>query len=122
MDAKIENDELDELDEYDEEHSIANEFIDYIGFSVSINDEDINSLLTDKPYLLLREETKCLVCDNISACDIKYKYILIQHDNLTVYNVIKELIKKRYKKKCNHRFLETFYKINQNEFQIGWGS
>ena len=109
MDAKIENDELDELDEYDEEHSIANEFKDYIGFSVCINDEDINSLLTDKPYLLLREQTK-------------YKYILIQHDNLTVYNVIKELIKKRYKKKCNHKFLETFYKINQNEFRIEWGS
>ena len=47
--------------------NISNEFKDYIGFSVCINDEDINSLLTDKPYLLLREQTKCLVCDNISA-------------------------------------------------------
>ncbi len=105
-----------------EDFSISEDFDYYNGFSVSIPNQLINEVLSNEPYLLIREQIKCLVCDNINMCDIKYKYILIQHKNLTPYNVVKQLIKKKYKKKCNHIFLESFIKMNDKEFEIIWGS
>lgn len=124
MDAKkqIEDNEINLNDLISEDFSISHDFKNYDGFTTSIPNKQINELLTDKPYLLIRDQIKCICCDNINHLDIKYKYILIQHNNLTRYNVINELIKKKYKKKCTHKFLEGFIKLTNNEYEIIWGS
>jgi len=94
--------------------SIA-EFEQVMGIVVSIN--ELDEIITQKDFIVIRETFTCY-CYGQS---IKAKYYLIQHQ-ITHRNILAELMKQRFKKRCNHIFYEGLNKINDHFYEICWGS
>jgi hypothetical protein len=90
-------------------------------FTIAIDIEDMNELITDKQHLIIKSSYDCYCYDNAKK---KTDYFYIKGENMTVRYVIEELIKQGLKLDCNHHFLEGFNKISGSgcEFELCVGS
>ncbi len=90
-------------------------------FEVAINIEEMDKLLTDKNYIIVKNTYSCYCYDN---CKKNTDYFYITGENMTYRYVIEQLIEKGLKLECNHHYLEGFYKTEGSDcqFEIWVGS
>ncbi len=90
-------------------------------FEVAINIKEMDKLLTDKNYIIVKNTYSCYCYDN---CKKNTDYFYITGENMTYRYVIEQLIEKGLKLECNHHYLEGFYKTEGSDcqFEIWVGS
>ena len=84
-------------------------------FSIAINIEDMDKLITTEHQLIIKSKYNCYCYTN---CKKNTDFFYIQGENITHRYVIEQLIKQGLKLDCNHRFLEGFYKTVGSECQF----
>jgi hypothetical protein len=108
----------DEEYEYDAEQ--INSMFPNAQFTIAIDIENIDELITDKHNLIIKRNYNCY-CYNYSK---NTDYYYIRGENMTVRYVIEELIKENLTLDCNHCFLEGFNKTlgSDCQFELCLGS
>jgi len=90
-------------------------------FEVAIDIGEIDNLITDKQFIIVKNTYNCYCYDN---CKKITDYFNIKGENITNRYVIEQLIEQGLHLDCNHHFLEGFYKTkdSDNQFEICVGS
>lgn len=90
-------------------------------FEVAINIEEIDKLITDKQFIIVKNTYSCFCYDN---CKKNTDYFYIRGRHMTHRYVIEQLIEQGLQLDCDHHYLEGFYKIKDSDcqFEIWTGS
>ena len=90
-------------------------------FEVAINIEEMDKLVTDKNYIIVKNTYNCYCYDDFKK---NTDYFYIKGENMTYRYVIEQLIEQGLKLDCNHHYLEGFYKTagSDCQFEISTGS
>ena len=109
----------DEECEYDAEQ--INIMFPNAQFSVAIDIEDMDELITDEPEIIIKMCYNCYCYDNTKK---EADYFYIKGENMTCMYVIEQLIKQGLQLNCNHNFLEGFDKTTDSvcQFELCVGS
>ena len=94
-------------------------------FSICIDVSKLKEYLTDEKEIIIKQQFSCgcyLRYDDMFLDDNTHlrppnKYFIIKNDNMTIENILDELIKQKMTTDCDHHFLEGFEK----ETDIQWG-
>ena len=108
-------------EEYEREFEEYERMFPYAKFTISIDIEELDDLITDKQSIIIKQVYDCYCYEN---CNKKTEYFYIKGENLTQRYVIEQLIKKGLEIECNHIFLEGFEKTKGSEcqFELIFGS
>jgi hypothetical protein len=90
-------------------------------FEVAISIEEIDKLITDKQFIIVKNTYSCFCYDN---CKKNTDYFYIRGQNITYRYVIEQLIEQGLQLDCDHHYLEGVYKTKGSEcqFEICTGS
>lgn len=112
----------------EEQYCKENEIIDQIfpnaEFTIALNLEELDNILTDKSDIVIKNTYNCYCYAN-SKKDPDYFYINCKNgEQMTQKYIIHELIKQGLNIDCNHCFLEGFDKTPTSEcqFELSFGS
>ena len=95
-------------EEIDAENEIIDNLFPDANFSICIHSSELEEVLTDEKNIVIQHSCNCYRCGDNN----KTKYYFITGDNMTYKYIINELIKQGLKAKCDHQYLEKFYKLN----------
>ena len=90
-------------------------------FTISIDIEELDDLITDKQSIIIKQVYDCYCYQDYNK---KTEYFYIKGEKLTQRYVIEQLIEKGLEIECNHTFLEGIYKTKGSEcqFELFFGS
>jgi hypothetical protein len=107
------------MEKTDQEIVYENEQINNIfpnaQFEVAINITELNKLISDKQFIIVKNTYSCFCYDN---CKKNTDYFYIQGQNMTYRYVIEQLIYQGLQLDCDHRYLEGFYKKDDSDCQF----
>ena len=103
------------IEEYHNEVEQINIMFPNAQFTISIDIEEMDELITHKDHITIKNSYDCYCYDN---CKKNTDFFYIKGENITCRYVIKELIKQGLELNCNHHFLEGFYKTPGSDFQF----
>ena len=105
---------------YDEEYRKINEIFGDTDFTISIDCDELDELLTDKKQIIIKQDYNCYCYD----AKINSKYYTICGNKLTLKYVLLELKRQGLKIDCNHHFIEGFIETKHSDcqFEIATGS
>ena len=109
-------------EQLEREFRIIDEMFTNAQFTPSIDLEDLDNIVTDKKEITIQQTFTCYCYDDM---DKPPKYFTIkcgENQSLTNKYIINELIKKGLTIDCNHRFLEGFYQLHDNMYEMWTGS
>lgn len=104
-------------EEYEYEYEEINKMFPNAQFSVAIDIEYMDKLITDKQELIIKNTYNCY-CYSCSNCKKNTDYFYIKGENITYRYVIEQLIKQGLSLDCNHIFLEGFHKTAGSDCQF----
>ena len=110
--------------DYEAERQYIEERFPNASFDICIDKDVLKEKLTDERTIVIKQTFTCYCHDpKYTNCDRPQpKYFVITNDNMTIENVIDELIRQNMTADCNHRFLEIFQQQTDAQFCIGFGS
>jgi hypothetical protein len=83
-------------------------------FTIAIDIEDMDELITDEHHLIIKNTYNCYCYNSKKSTD----YFYIEGENMTYRYVIEQLIKQGLQLDCDHNFLEGFYKTAGSSCQV----
>lgn len=110
-----------EFEKYEREFEEIERMFPDAKFTISIDIEELDDLITDKQSIIIKHVYDCYCYEN---CNKKTEYFCVRGEKLTQRYVIEQLIKKGLEIECNHIFLEGFHKTKGSEcqFELIFGS
>jgi hypothetical protein len=101
-------------EQYEAELKIIDEIFKDANFSVSIDIDELDELLTDKKQIIIKSDYKCYCYAN----EVRQpEYFQICGDCITNKYVLEELMKQNLNLNCNHYFIEGFLKSVHSDIQ-----
>ena len=100
--------------EMEEEIELINNMFPDSNFSVAIDIDELDDLITDKQFIIVKNTYNCYCYDN---CKKNATYYYIRGTSMTNRYVIEQLIKQGLDLECNHVFLEGFDKCPDSDCQ-----
>lgn len=99
-------------------------------FDISIDVSKLKDKLSDETEIVIKQTFCCgcylryehMLLDDNSHLRPPNKYFVIRNDNMTIENIIDELIKQNMTTECDHRFLEGFDKETHIQYSMFFGS
>jgi len=120
--------DLEEQEKIDQKKfEIENKYIEErfpnTNFTISISLKKLKEKLTDQKEIIVKQHffCSCWGCQDVNNRPPN-KYFIIQNDNMTIENVIDELIKQNLTTDCDHQFLEGFDKETDIQYSMFFGS
>jgi len=118
-------------EKYEKEMEIINNMFPDAKFSICIDLEDMEEVLSKEKEIVLKN-TYCCFCYKSDFNPLSMNttglskrpndYFVIKGDNLTYKYVIQELISQGFDPRCDHSFLEGFQQTSDVQFDICLGS
>ena len=105
-------------EEYEHEQRLIDEMFPTAKFSISIDYNDINELVTKYKNIVVKNTYNCYCYDNHPR---KTDYFYIKStspEGITYRFLIEELIRQDLCLECNHRFVEGFMRSGDSECQF----
>ena len=109
----------DEYRAFEEEQQQLDEIFGDIDFTVSIPLNDMDDLLTDRTWIVIKNIYTCYCYEHEPRTA---DYFVICGDSLTIKYVLLELKKQNLHLDCNHRFIEGFQKDSECQYSLILGS
>ena len=107
-------------EDYDKEYEILIEMFPNATFTIAIDLKEINNILSHKTSIIIQHSFSCYCYDNSTRVD---KYTITNVTGpITIKYAIEQLIKQGLSPECNHRFLEAFDKMDDENFSMFFGS
>ena len=111
-------------EQYDREHALIDEMFPNAKFTIAIDYDDLNELVTEHKNIVIKNTYNCYCYDNNPR---KTDYFFIKTtspEGITYRFLIEELIRQDLCLECNHRFVEGFMKSKDSkcQFEIITGS
>tara|TARA_B110000495_G_C22796776_1_gene465493 strand:- start:283 stop:699 length:417 start_codon:yes stop_codon:yes gene_type:complete len=111
-------------EQYCREIEIIDQLFPNAEFTIAINIEELDDILSDKSSIVIKNTYTCRCYDN---CKKEPDYFHITRkigEQMTQKYIILELIKQGLKRECDHHFLEGFDKTTTSEcqFELSFGS
>ena len=111
-------------DTNDEEVDFFNKRFPDAKFSICLRQDELKEKISDEKQVAIRQTFTCY-CHDTKYTGIdrpQPKFFVIKNDNMTVENVLDELIRQNMTADCNHQFLEGFYKHTDAQYELFFGS
>ena len=102
--------------EYEAEYNKIEEMFPNAKFTVSIPIEDLDDVVSTEPVIIVKLDYTCYCYSKRPKEPVRFK---IQCAKMTNKNILKELINQNLTLKCNHRFIEGFFKKTDTQYDIG---
>lgn len=107
-------------EDYDKQNAILEEMFPNAQFSIAIELEELEELLTEKKHIFITHSRNCHCYDQCGHPPTAYYEI--KGEQLTYKYVLQELIRQNLCPECDHRFLEGFDQTTEIQFSIFFGS
>ena len=119
-------DDTEEQYQYEYEIKQIEEMFPNAKFSIAINIEDMDNIITEQTNIVVKHTYACYCYDNCNK-NTDFFYITNRQDDkmkMTNKFIITELIKQGLKLECNHVFLEGFIQSKDSvcQFELLVGS
>ena len=105
-------------EEYEHEQRLIDEMFPNAKFSIAIDYDDLNELVTTRKNIVIKNTYTCYCYDNNPR---KTDYFFVKStspEGITYRFLIEELIRQDLCLECNHNFVEGFMKSNDSECQF----
>lgn len=112
-------------EEYDKERELIDEMFHHANFTVGIEMEDLDEVITDKKAIVIKSTYTCWCYDNRKR---KTDYFMVIGECITNKYVLNSLIEQGLNLDCDHNFIEGFVPIKNSDpnadcrFEIMTGS
>lgn len=111
-------------EQYDIENKIIEHMFPNAEFTIALNLEELDDIVTDKSSIIIKNTYNCHCYTN---CKKNADYFFINSKNgeqITNKYIINELIKQGLMRDCDHHFLENFEKttVSDCQFEMFFGS
>ena len=108
----------------DEDIEFINNCFPDANFTICLKPDELNDKISDEKQIVIKQTFTCY-CHDTKYTGVdrpQPKYFVITNDNMTVENVLDELISQNMTADCNHQFLEGFDQATDVQFELGFGS
>ena len=102
-------------EQYEYEMEQINEMFPHANFSICIDIEDLDEVVTNKSDIMIKNTYTCHCYDN---CRKNTEYYHISGKHITNRYIINKLIEQGLNLDCDHHFLEGFYQMKNSECQF----
>lgn len=107
-------------EEYEEEMRIIDEMFPNCLFSICIDLDEMDEVISNEPQIIIQHNPCRGYCD--MSGNREYIYVKNNGNGITNKDIIKAMIEAEFDPKCNHIFLEGFDQINAITFSPMFGS
>ena len=110
--------------QFDEDFEFINNRFPDANFTICLKPDELKEKISDEKQIVIKQTFSCYCYDTkYTGVDRPQpKFFVITNDNMTVENVIDELIRQNMTADCNHQFFEGFYQATDAQYEMRFGS
>tara|TARA_R100000951_G_scaffold2414_1_gene3800 strand:+ start:4180 stop:4638 length:459 start_codon:yes stop_codon:yes gene_type:complete len=92
-------------------------------FTICLKPDELNDKISDEKQIVIKQTFSCYCHDTTANYDRPQpKFFVITNDNMTIENILDELIRQNMTADCNHQFFEGFYQATDAQYEMRFGS